>query len=61
VFVVDVDSEYVISLLAFNHNGDGEATASTVRTSPASGRTLLLSLPSQPGSWREAEDHNNPE
>ena len=45
MFVVDVDSEYVISLLAFNHNGDGEATASTVRTSPASGRTLLLSLP----------------
>ena len=34
IIFVDSDSEYFISLLAFNNNGDGEATASSVRTAP---------------------------
>ena len=42
IIFVDSDSEYFISLLAFNNNGDGEATASSVRTAPA-GKTVAPS------------------
>ena len=47
IIFVDSDSEYFISLLAFNNNGDGEATASSVRTAPL-GKTALT----WQGWWR---------
>lgn len=59
---LDGDSEYVISLLAFNHNGDGEATVSTVRTSPTSGgRGTVTDAPMLPAPPQrlEAESHNS--